>query len=437
MLERLFHVRAAGSTTAREALGGLTTFLTMAYILFVNPAILAAAGVPRDGAVLATGLGAIVGTLLMAALANYPIALAPGMGLNAFFAFTVCGGAAVPWPSALGLCFWSGAIFVLLTITGARELLVRAVPPVIKLSAAVGIGLFIALIGLKDGGLVADHPQTLVTLGTLTAAAPQMALAGLAVTIVLMAARVRTAIFWGVAATALIGMARGRIPLPDHLVELPAASLPGLRIDLAGALQPEYAPLLLVLLFFSIFDAMGTLMAVGHEAGLLKDGQLPRGERAMLADAIATAAGSVLGTSTVTAYIESGAGVGVGARTGLANVVTALLFAATLFLMPLVTVVGGEIDGLRPVTAPALVMVGVLMTRAIREIDWDDMTEALPAFFTMVLMPLTFNISHGLAAGILVYVLAKAARRRARQVHWLIWVLAALFAARYAWLPLH
>lgn len=435
VIEKLFRIREAGSTPGRELLGGLTTFLTMAYIIVVNPAILAEAGVPRAGAVLATCLGAALGTLLMALLANYPIALAPGMGLNAFFAFTVCIGAKVPWPTALGLCFWSGLIFVILTVTGARELLVKAVPPVIKLSAAVGIGLFIALIGLQHGGLVVDHPVTLVAMGDPTRPACALALAGLGITVALMAARVRTAIFWGLAATAALALATEQVALPERLLGFPDAALPGLQIDLLGALRIDYAPLLLVLLFFSVFDAMGTLMAVGHEAGLLKDGTLPRGERAMLADALSTAAGSLLGTSTVTAYIESGTGVGVGARTGLANVATALLFLAALAAAPLAGVLGAPIDGLHPLTAPALIVVGVLMTRAIREIDWEDMTEALPAFFTMLLMPATFNISHGLAVGILVYVLARLAAGRGRTVHWLMYVLAAAFLARYAWLP--
>jgi AGZA family xanthine/uracil permease-like MFS transporter len=435
MLERWFKIREAGSTPGRELLGGLTTFLTMAYIIFVNPIFLEGAGISHAGAVLATCLGAILGTLLMAFLANYPIALAPGMGMNAFFLYTIVKSSGVPWPTALGLCFWSGVLFVLVTITGAREIVVRAVPATIKLSAAVGIGLFIALIGLQHGGIVADHPATLISLGDLGGAAPKLALSGLLVTLVLMAAKIRTAIFWGVAATAALAWIGGALPA-SHGWTRPTFDLPGFQIDLWGALKLKYLPLVLVLLFFSIFDTLGTLMAVAHEAGFLKDGQLPRVERALLADSLATAGGSLLGTSTVTSYIESGAGVAVGARTGLANVVTALLFAAAIFVTPLVEVIGRPIGGLYPITAPALVAVGILMARAIGEIRWSEMSEAIPAFLTMVIMPATFNISHGLAVGILSHVVVRVAARRWREVHWLMYVLAALIVYGYARLPI-
>ena len=436
MLERLFHVRAAGSTPGREALGGVTTFLTMAYILAVNPVFLTAAGIPLEGAIVATALSAALATLVMAFAANYPIALAPGMGMNAFFAYGICVGAGVPWQTALGMVFWAAVVFIVLTVTGARRVLVRAVPKVIQLAGAVGIGLFIAFIGLEQGGLVHADPNTLVRLGNLRSAPALLTLFGLAVSLVLLARGVRTAIFWGLAATLAAALITGVIPPPTRLLSAPSFALPGLQIDILGALKLRYVPLILVLLFFALFDTLGTLMGVAHEAGFLKDGELPRIERALAADATGMLGGSLLGTSPVTSYIESGAGVGVGARTGLASVVTGVLLLLSLFCAPLVALVGQSLGpGLNPVTAPALILVGILMVGAVREIDWTDATEAAPAFFTALLMPLTFNISHGLAAGIIVYVLVKAAAGRFREVHWLMAALAVLFVLRYWMLP--
>jgi adenine/guanine/hypoxanthine permease len=434
MIERLFHVRAAGSTPGREVLGGITTFLTMAYILAVNPVFLTAAGIPEQGAIVATALSAAFATLLMAFLANYPIALAPGMGMNAFFAYGICVGSGVPWQTALGMVFWAGILFVVLTVTGARRVLVRAVPEVIKLAGAVGIGLFIAFIGLQHGGIVRADKNTMVALGDLASPAALLTLFGLAVSLILMAAGLQTAIFWGLAATVAAALVTGQLTMPmslSSLVSAPSLALPGLQIDFIGALKLQYAPLILVLLFFALFDTLGTLMGLAHQAGLLKDGELPRIERALTADALGMVGGALFGTSPVTSYIESGSGVGVGARTGLASVVTGGLLLISLFFSPLV----GAISGLAPLTAPALILVGTLMVRAVREIDWTDTTESAPAFFTALLMPLTFNISHGLAAGIVVYALAKLAARRGREVHWLMYVLAVLFVLRYALLP--
>jgi AGZA family xanthine/uracil permease-like MFS transporter len=436
MLERIFHVRAAGSTPGREALGGLTTFLTMAYILAVNPVFLTAAGMPAEGAILATALSAAFATLLMAFLANYPIALAPGMGMNAFFAYGICVGAKVPWPTALGMVFWAGIAFVVLTVTGARRVLVRAVPEVIKLAGAVGIGFFIAFIGLQHGGIVRADPNTLVALGDLSSPAALLTLFGLGVSLALMAAGVRAAIFWGLAATFAAALVTGQVAMPASLASAPSFALPGLQIDILGALRLQYLPLILVLLFFALFDTLGTLMGLAHEAGLLRGGELPRIERALAADALGMVGGALAGTSPVTSYIESGSGIGVGARTGLASVVTGSLLFGSLFFSPLVGAISRpDAGGFTPLTAPALILVGILMVRAVREIDWTDSTEAAPAFFTALLMPLTFNISHGLAAGIVVYALTKLAARRGREVHWLMYALAVLFVLRYALLP--
>ena len=436
MLERIFHVRAAGSTPGREVLGGVTTFLTMAYILAVNPVFLTAAGMPEQGAIVATALSAAFATFLMAFLANYPIALAPGMGMNAFFAYSICIGAGVPWQTALGMVFWAGIVFVLLTVTGARRVLVRAVPEVIKLAGAVGIGLFIAFIGLQHGGIVRADKATMVALADLSSPAALLTLFGVAVSLVLMAMGVRTAIFWGLAATLAASLLTGQTQAPAALASAPSLQLPGLQIDFLGALRLQYLPLILVLLFFALFDTLGTLMGLAHQAGLLRDGELPRIGRALTADALGMVGGALAGTSPVTSYIESGSGVGVGARTGLASVVTGALLLASLFFTPLVGMISRpDAGGFTPITAPALILVGTLMVLAVREIDWADMTEAAPAFFTALLMPLTFNISHGLAAGIVVYVLVKAAARRGREVHWLMYALAVLFVLRYAFLP--
>lgn len=436
MLERIFHVREAGSTPGREALGGLTTFLTMAYILAVNPVFLTAAGIPEQGAILATALSAAFATLLMAFVANYPIALAPGMGMNAFFAYGICVGSGVPWQTALGMVFWAGIVFVVLTVTGARRMLVRAVPEGLKLAGAVGIGLFIAFIGLQHGGLVRGDENTLVAMADLSSPAARLTLFGLAVSLILMALGVRTAIFWGLMVTIAAGLLTGETQAPSSLVSVPSFALPGFQIDLLGALRLQYLPLILVLLFFALFDTLGTLMGIAHQAGFMKDGELPRVERALTADALGMVGGSLLGTSPVTSYIESGSGVGVGARTGLANVVTGGLLLVSLFFTPLVAMISRpDAAGFTPLTAPALVLVGILMVRAVAEIAWADPTEAAPAFFTALLMPLTFNISHGLAAGIVVYALVKLAARRGREVHWLMYVLAVLFVLRYAFLP--
>jgi adenine/guanine/hypoxanthine permease len=438
MFERWFHLRATGSTPAREALGGFTTFLTMAYILAVNPVFLTAAGMPLGGAIAATAIAAGLATILMGLVANYPVALAPGMGMNAFFAYTLCVGAHIPWPTALGLVFWTGVVFVLLTVTGARKVLVRAVPPVIQLAGAVGIGLFIALIGFEHGGLVRADPNTLLTLGHLNTLPALLTLGGVLVGLALFAAGVQTAIFWSLLATFIAALATGAIHAPAHWLSIPefgTALLPGLRCDFLGALRLEYLPYGLVLLFFALFDTLGTLMGLAHQAGFLRDGELPRIERALVADAVGMMGGALCGTSPVTSYIESGSGIAVGARTGLASVVTGFLFLVSLLAIPVAAVMGhgGASDA---VTAPALILVGLLMVRAVREIDWNDATEAAPAFFTMLVMPLTFNISHGLATGIIVLVVAKLCARRGRELHWLMIVLALIFVLRYAFLPL-
>ena len=442
LVERLFKVRDAGSTVTREALGGLTTFLTMAYIIVVNPVFLGKAGIPHDGAVLATVLASAFATFLMAFLANLPVALAPGMGLNAFFAYTICIGHGVDWRTGLGLLALVAIVFLALTIGRVRAMIIAAVPKALRFAAAAGIGLFITTIGLQHAGVVVDHPATLVGFGDMRSDHTLIALSGVALTVALTAWKVRTAIFWGLIGTAAIGFLTGVVTPPTEWISAPSGSLPGLEMDLAGALDPELLPLGVALLFFAIFDAMGTLFGVGSVAGLVDEkGNFPRLGRALTVDAAGALAGAGLGTSSVTCFVESAAGVSVGARTGLANVVTGGCFLLALFFMPLVTAVGAgvsvEVAGAAtvtyyPVTAPALIMVGVLMARSVVRIDWSDMTEAVPAFLTLAVMPATFNISHGLAAGFISYAGMKLVSGRWREVHWLVYAIAALFLWRYA-----
>ena len=444
-IERFFGVRAAGSTVRREIVGGVTTFLTMAYILAVNPVFLAAAGIPKDGAILATAAAAALATAAMGLLANLPVALAPGMGLNAFFAYTICLGQGVPWQTGLGLLFLVSLVFLVLTAGRVRALITAAVPRALRFSAAVGIGLFITTIGLQHAGIVAPHPATYITLGDLSAPHARLALAGLAITLFLAARKVRTAIFWGMILTAGLAAWFGLLRLPAGAwVEAPRGRLPGLSLDVVGALDPALLPAAMALLFFAVFDAMGTLYAVGAEAGILDaEGSFPRLGRALAVDAGGAVAGALLGTSSVTCYIESATGVSVGARTGLASLVTAACFGVSLFFLPLVLAVSAGVEAgegagahtYYPLTAPALVVVGVLMARSVVRIEWGDITEAVPAFLTLSVMPATFNISHGLAAGFVSYACMKLASGRGREAHWLVYILAALFIWRYLALP--
>jgi len=441
MLERIFKLAENKTTVRREMIGGTATFMTMAYIIIVNPQLLGApsgANMDFNAVMAATCISAAVGTLLMAFLANYPIALAPGLGMNAYFSFLICGKMGVPWPIALGIVFITGVVFTVLTLVRAREMIVNAVPPPIKYAAAAGIGLFIAFIGLKDAGIVEGDPATLVTLGDLHQAPTILALFGLAVTGGMMAARVRGAILWGILITGLAGVVTGLVKFTG-VFALPSIEPTLFRMRPLAALRVEYIVPIIVLLFFDMFDTVGTLIGVGEQAGFMRGGKLPRVNRALLSDSLATMAGAPLGTSNVTSYIESAAGVAAGARTGMANLVTAGLFIVALFFSPLVQMFGRGFEStggliLHPITAPALIVVGCLMVKVITRIDWDDFSDAIPAFLTFIVMPLTSSISHGLAVGFISYPLIKALSGRAREVHWLVYVLAGVFVLRYVFL---
>jgi len=383
---------------------------------------------PIDGVVFATCLAAAAGTLVMGLYANYPIALAPGMSLNAYFTYYVCLGMHVPWRSALGVVFFSGIVFLLLTVTRVREQIVNGMPDCLKHSTAAGIGFFIAFVGLRNAKLVVANSATLVGLGSFADREVQTACFGLALTIVLMARKVNGAILIGIFGTTLIGMLRGISSWPAAIVAMPHPSSTILQLDLRGAIHLGFLEILFAFIFVDIFDNVGTLVGVCEQGGFVKDGKIPRVGKALLADAVGTIFGSVAGTSTVTSYIESVAGIAAGARTGLSNIVVAILFVLAMFCSPLAAAIPGY------ATAPALVLVGALMTQSIARIDWQDFGEAVPAFVTMLTTPLTFSIATGLSLGLISYTVVKVAVGRIRAINTMVWILTVLFILRYIYL---
>ena len=429
MFERYFQLAAHGTNVRTEVLAGLTTFLTMAYIIFVNPDILSAAGMPKTAVFVATCLAAALGSAIMGLYANYPIALAPGMGLNAYFAFTVVGGMGYTWQQALGAVFISGLLFVAVSLFRIREAIVNAIPRSLKFAISAGIGLFLAMIGLKNAGLISAHPETLVTLGNLHAPGALLAIAGFILIVGLEQRKVPGAIIIGILAVTLASVLFGLTPF-NGLVAMPPSLTPTLmQMDVRGALEAGLLTVVLTFFLVELFDASGTLIGVCHRAGLLDaDGKLPRLKRALLADSTAIVAGAALGTSSTTAYIESAAGTSVGGRTGLTAVVVAALFLAALVFAPLAGTVPSY------ATAPALCYVAVLMLRGLAEIDWGDLTEAAPAVVTAIAMPFTFSIAHGIAFGFISYVAIKLLAGKARDVSPMIAVIAAAFVCKFAFM---
>jgi adenine/guanine/hypoxanthine permease len=419
-----------------EIVAGATTFAALSYIIFVQPAVLSGAGMDFGAVMTATCLASALATLLMGLLANYPIAVAPAMGHNFFFVSVVTQ-LGVPWPVALGADFLAGALFVLLAAFRFREAIIDAVPPCLKAAIPVGIGLLIAFVGMQWGGIVVANPGSLVRLGRLTAPPALLTLSGFALIAVLHLRRVPGAILIGVVVTAAAGGLLGLLPYHGIFGLPPSLAPTFLKLDVTGALAPEHVQIVLVFLFLAVFDTVGTLIGVGTQAGLVRDGKLPRAGRALLADATGTVAGTLLGTSTVTAYVESAAGVAAGGRTGLANMVTAGLLLAALFLYPLARLIGGGVDGpdggtLYPVTAAVLITIGSLMMRNVTQVQWDDPSEATPAFLTIMVMPLSLSIADGLAFGFISYAVLKSLSGRVREVPWLVYLLAALFLLRFA-----
>ncbi|WP_119678470.1 NCS2 family permease [Indioceanicola profundi] len=428
MLESYFKLREHGTNVRTEVLAGLTTFLTMAYIIFVNPQILATTGMDAGAVFVATCVAAAVGTGIMALVANYPIALAPGMGLNAYFAFTVVGQMGYSWQVALGAVFLSGVVFLALTVLPVREWVINAIPHSLKMAISAGIGLFLGIIALQNAGIVVDHPVTLVTLGDLANPAAMLAGFGFVLLVALVAWRVTGAVIIAILVTAVIGMMLGVSPFGGRIFSLPPSPAPTLlAMDIGGALQAGLVTIVFTFLFIDLFDTAGTLIGVSHRAGLLTpEGKLPRLKRALLADSSATMVGAALGTSTVTSYIESAAGTNVGGRTGLTALTVAVLFLACLFLAPL----AGDIPAYA--TAPALLYVACLMARGLTEVDWDDITEYVPAVVAAVTMPLTYSIANGIAFGFIAYAAIKLLSGRFREVGPAVLVLAGLFIVKFA-----
>ncbi len=436
LLKRLFRLEQAGTTARTEVVAGATTFATLSYIIFVQPTVLAQAGMDFGAVMAATCVASAFATALMALGANYPIAVAPAMGHNFFFLYAVTR-LGVPWPVALGADFLAGVLFMLLAAVRFREAVIDAVPDCLKAAIPVGIGLLIAFVGMQWGGIVVANPGSLVQLGRLTAPPALLALGGFLLILVLHLRRVPGAILLGILATTAAGALLGLLRYQGVLGPPPSLAPTLLKLNVAGALRPEYLEIVLVFLFLAVFDTVGTLIGVGAQAGLLRDGRLPRAGRALFADAAGTTAGTLLGTSTVTAYVESAAGVAAGGRTGLASLVTAALLLASLFFYPLARLMGGGVAGpdgaaLHPVTAAALLTIGSLMMPTVTRVKWADPTEAIPAFLTIAVMPLALSIADGLAFGFVSYALLKALAGRGREVSWLGYLLAAVFLVRFA-----
>jgi len=438
MFEKFFRLKQAGTTVKTECIAGSTTFMTMSYIIFVQPAILAKAGMDFSAVMAATCISSALATFLMGILANYPIALAPAMGHNFFFVYVVCLQMKIPWPTALGLVFISGSIFVLLSFFGFREKIIEAIPSSLKYAIAAGIGLFIALIGFQWAGIIVAKPGTMVGLGDLRAAPVLLALVGLLFTSVLLAKRIQGAILIGMLFTAIIGVFFGMVKY-QGICALPSFRATFFKLDILGAMKVGFIDIIFVFFFLDLFDTIGTLIGVSEQAGFIKDGKLPRAKQALLADALGTVAGSLLGTSTVTSYIESSTGVAVGGRTGLTNMVTASLFLLALFFYPLAKMIGGGFEVaegiyLYPVIAPPLILVGSLMVKNIAKIDWDNVTDAVPAFLTLTVIPFSFNITEGIAVGFISYAVLKLLSGKRKEVHPVVYIFALLFVLRYLYL---
>ena len=436
-MKKYFEFDKLGTSYRREIIGGLTTFLAMAYVLIVNPMMLSLDGITDipetmrmdKGAVfVATALAAAVGSLFMGIIARYPLALAPGMGLNAFFAFTVVLGYGIPWQTALTGVLFSGLIFVGLSLSGLREIIINAIPAQLKLAVGAGIGLFIAFLGLQNANIIVADPNTLVTLGDLTKGPTLLAIFGLVVTIIMMVRKIKGAIFYGMIMTTILGMAVKLIEVPDKVVDkVPSlaptfgAAFEAIFQDPASLFTAQFLVIVITFLFVDFFDTAGTLVAVANQAGLMKDGKLPRAGKALLSDSLATVTGAVLGTSTTTSYVESTAGVAAGARTGFASIVTGLLFLLALFFSPLLFVITSE------VTAPALIIVGILMVSTLGNIEWGRFEIAVPAFFTIIIMPLSYSIATGIAVGFVFYPITMMLSGKRKEVHPIMYALFVIF----------
>ncbi|ADU65893.1 NCS2 family permease [Desulfurispirillum indicum] len=432
MLESMFRLSANKTNVRQELMAGVTTFVTMGYIIFVNPAMLSDAGMNFNAVLFATCVSAAIATILMGLYANYPFALAPGMGINAYFTYGVVLGMGYDWQTALGAVFISGVAFIILTLIKARELIMNAIPKGIKVGTVLGIGLFIAFIGLKNAGIIVKHPATMVTIGSITQPAVLVAIFGLLLIAVLVSRKIKGAILWGILASTLLAIMTGVSNAPTAVFGVPTlsdVSMTFFQMDIKAAITIGLLEIIFVFLFVDIFDSIGTMTGLSKQAGYLDaNGKLPRADKALMADGVGTTVGACLGTSTVTAYIESASGIAEGGRTGLTAVVVGVLFLLALFFTPII----GAVPAVA--TAPALIIVGALMLQNVRDLDFDDMSEVIPAFLTMIMMPLTFSIATGLAFGFISYPIIKALSGKLRDVSFMVWILGALFVLRFIFL---
>lgn len=438
-IEKFFKLKDLNTNIRTEIIAGLTTFMAMAYIIFVNPAMISQTGMDFNSAMVATCISAACATIMMGLYANYPIALATGMGENAFFTYTVCLTMGISWQVALGCVFIEGIIFIFLTLTKMRQKLIDAIPASVRCGTTCGIGILIAFVGLIDAGIVVAHPQTLVTLGDIMNPVAMLAISGLIVTSILLIKNIKGAMLWGILITMLIGIPLGIVKY-QGLVSMPPSMMPTfLKMDVQGAMKLGLLSIIFIFLFMDIFDTVGTLAGVGELGGFMKAGKLPRAGRAMFTDAVGTCVGAACGTPVVTSYIESAAGIASGGRSGLASIVTGIAFLLALFFSPLIRIIGGGYETptgaiLHPITAPALIIVGSMMLHSITKIDWKDYSESIPAFLVMIVMPLTFSIATGIAFGFMSFAALKLFTGKGKEVSWLVYLLAALFILRFAYL---
>ena len=441
MLERLFHLSENGTTVRREILGGCTTFLAMSYIIFVQPVMLARAGMDAGAVMAATCVASALCSFLMAFIANYPIAMAPGMGENVFFTFTICVTMGIPWPTALGAVFISGVLMVLLTWIGFRKMVMGIIPDSLKFGIAVGIGLMIALLGFQWAGVVVKNEDTLIAVGSMTKPYVIISGAGLLVAFVFTCYRIRGSILIGSLVSAALAIHYGLIHFKGVFASPPSMTPVLFKLNPWAALSSGYITVIFILFMLDLFDSIGTLVGVAELGGFMRNGELPRAPKALLADALATIVGAVCGNSTVVSYVESCAGIGDGARTGLAAVMTGILFLLALFFAPLAAMLGQGIPTgggalVHPVIAPALIMVGFMMMRAVKFIPWDEPTEGIPAFLTVLLIAFSFSITEGIAFGFMSYTILKLLTGRFREIHPFLLVVSLLFAIRYFYVAL-
>lgn len=423
-LDRVFHLSENNTSVKREFLAGLTTFVAMAYILFVNPSVLGDAGMDRGAVFTATALSAILGCLLMGFLANYPIAIAPGLGDNAFFTYSVVLAMGIPWQKAMAGVFIASVLFTLVSFFKIREIIIDAIPQDLKYAMAAGIGIFIAFVGLQGGGLIVADKSSLVSIGSFTVPTTWLTIFGVFFIGILMAKKVPGSIFYGLVATTLLGLATGLIKMPTHIISTAPSMKPtfGVGLEHLSVLSsPQMWAVVLIFFLVAFFDTAGTLIGLAQQAGIMKDGKMPRIGRALMADSLSMLGGAVMGTTPTAAYVESSAGIAIGGKTGLTAVVTGILFGFSMIFSPLLTVVTSQ------VTAPALIVVGVLMVSALRDIQWDKFEVALPAFLVVIGMPLTYNISYGIAFGFLTYPIMMVAAGRRKDINPIMWILFLLF----------